>query len=38
MVSYPHVFELDGRVCMLYLGNEVGRGGFGLAELDGALS
>lgn len=38
MVSYPHVFELDGRVRMLYLGNEVGRGGFGLAELHGALS
>jgi hypothetical protein len=35
MVSYPHVFELDGRVHMLYLGNEVGRRGFGLAELDG---
>lgn len=38
MVSYPHVFELDGRVRMLYLGNEVGRRGFGLAELDGVGS
>jgi hypothetical protein len=38
MVSYPHVFELDGRVRMLYLGNEVGRRGFGLAELDGVVS
>ena len=36
MVSYPHVFELDGRVLMLYLGNEVGRHGFGLAELEAA--
>ena len=32
-VSYPHVFELDGRIYMLYLGNEIGRHGFGLAEL-----
>lgn len=38
MVSYPHVFELDGRTLMFYLGNEVGRYGFGLAELDGVLS
>ena len=38
MVSYPHVFELDGRVRMLYLGNQVGRGGFGLAELEGDLA
>ncbi len=33
MVSYPHVFELDGEVYMLYLGNAVGRFGFGLAQL-----
>jgi len=33
MVAYPHVFELDGKVFMLYLGNQVGRYGFGLAEL-----
>lgn len=33
MVSYPHVFALDGEVFMLYLGNEVGRHGFGLARL-----
>jgi predicted GH43/DUF377 family glycosyl hydrolase len=32
-VAYPHVFELDGQVYMLYLGNEVGRFGFGLAIL-----
>lgn len=37
MISYPHVFEIDGRVFMLYLGNQVGRGGFGLAELEGSL-
>jgi hypothetical protein len=37
MVAYPHVFELDGRIYMLYLGNEVGRRGFGLAELEGRL-
>jgi len=37
MVSYPHVFELDGSVYMLYLGNQVGRWGFGLARLDGTL-
>jgi predicted GH43/DUF377 family glycosyl hydrolase len=33
MVSYPHVFELDGEIYMLYLGNQVGRNGFGLAKL-----
>lgn len=38
MVSYPHVFEVDGRTYMAYLGNGVGRHGFGLAELDGRLS
>lgn len=37
MVAYPHVFALDGRTWMLYLGNEVGRHGFGLAELAGSL-
>jgi predicted GH43/DUF377 family glycosyl hydrolase len=34
MISYPHVFELDGKVYMFYLGNHVGRYGFGLAELE----
>lgn len=38
MVSYPHVFELDGATYMMYLGNQVGRHGFGLARLDGALA
>ncbi|MBS0575397.1 MAG: glycosylase [Proteobacteria bacterium] len=37
MVSYPHVFELDGSIYMFYLGNQVGRWGFGLARLDGTL-
>lgn len=37
MVSYPHVFELDGKIYMAYLGNQVGRYGFGLAVLDGKL-
>jgi len=33
-IAYPHVFELDGGIYMLYLGNEVGRFGFGLAVID----
>lgn len=33
-VAYPHVFEVDGKVYMLYLGNEFGRYGFGLAVLE----
>jgi sucrose-6-phosphate hydrolase SacC (GH32 family) len=37
MISYPHLFEVDGKVYMLYLGNQVGRFGFGLAELQGSL-
>lgn len=37
MVAYPHVFELDGKTYMAYLGNQVGRYGFGLAELIGQL-
>jgi predicted GH43/DUF377 family glycosyl hydrolase len=37
MISYPHVFELDQKIYMAYLGNQVGRYGFGLAELDGRL-
>ena len=37
MLSYPHVFELDGEIYMFYLGNEVGREGFGLARLEGTL-
>jgi sucrose-6-phosphate hydrolase SacC (GH32 family) len=37
MISYPHVFELDGKTYMAYLGDQVGRYGFGLAVLDGEL-
>lgn len=37
MISYPHVFSLDGHTYMAYLGNQVGRDGFGLAVLDGRL-
>lgn len=37
MISYPHVFELDNNVYMLYLGNQVGRFGFGLAKLEGQI-
>lgn len=37
MVSYPHVFELDGEIYLMYLGNQVGRQGFGLAKLKGEL-
>ena len=37
MISYPHVFDLDGKIYMAYLGNQVGRDGFGLAMLDGQL-
>lgn len=37
MISYPHVFELDGRTYLAYLGDQVGRYGFGLALLEGKL-
>jgi hypothetical protein len=37
MISYPHVFELDGKTYLTYLGNQVGREGFGIAMLDGRL-
>ncbi len=37
MISYPHVFELNNKIYMLYLGNQVGRQGFGIAELEGEL-
>ena len=34
MLCYPHVFECDGEVYLLYNGNEFGRYGFGLAVLE----
>jgi len=37
MIAYPHVLELDGTVYLLYLGNQVGRYGFGIARLDDVL-
>jgi len=33
MQCYPHVFECDGRIYLLYNGNEFGRHGFGVAGL-----
>ncbi|UUE08515.1 hypothetical protein NMX13_12505 [Dickeya zeae] len=33
MQCYPHVFECDNKVFLLYNGNEFGRNGFGLAVL-----
>ena len=37
MISYPHVFGLDGKTYLAYLGDQVGRHGFGLAVLEGTL-
>ena len=34
MLCYPHVFESDGKVYLLYNGNDFGRYGFGLAILE----
>jgi hypothetical protein len=34
MLCYPHAFECDGAVYLLYNGNEFGRYGFGLARLE----
>lgn len=34
MLCYPNVFECDGKVYLLYNGNEFGRYGFGLALLE----
>lgn len=33
MQAYPHVFKVGDKLFMFYLGNQVGRYGFGLAEL-----
>jgi hypothetical protein len=38
MQCYPHVFQLDGAVYMLYNGNEFGRAGFGMAILEASSS
>lgn len=37
MISYSNTFELDGKIYMFYLGNSVGRFGFGAAVLEGEL-
>ena len=34
MQCYPHVFEMDDEIYMLFNGNEFGRFGFGLAKLE----
>ena len=34
MQCYPHVFDMDGDIYLLYNGNEFGRFGFGLAKLE----
>ena len=34
MQCYPHVFEMDGNIYMLYNGNEFGKYGFGIAVLE----
>jgi hypothetical protein len=33
MMCYPHIFECDSKVYLLYNGNEFGKYGFGIAEL-----
>jgi predicted GH43/DUF377 family glycosyl hydrolase len=37
MHHYPHIFELDDKLYMIYNGNEFGKYGFGLAELNGDI-
>ena len=34
MLCYPHVFECDGKIYLLYNGNEFGKYGFGIAVLE----
>ena len=34
MMCYPHLFECDSKVFLLYNGNEFGKFGFGVVELD----
>lgn len=34
MMCYPHVFRCDGKIYLLYNGNDFGRRGFGLAVLE----
>lgn len=37
MIAYPHISYLNNKFYMFYLGNEVGKYGFGIAELEGEL-
>ncbi len=34
MMCYPHIFECNSKVYLLYNGNEFGRYGFGIAEME----
>lgn len=34
MMCYPHLFEMDSKFYLLYNGNEFGKYGFGMAELE----
>lgn len=36
MMCYPHLFNCDGKIYLLYNGNEFGKYGFGIAVLDDA--
>lgn len=38
MLCYPHVFHCDGKIYMLYNGNEFGRFGFGIAILENSTN
>lgn len=35
MMCYPNIFKMDGKIYLLYNGNEFGKYGFGVAELEG---
>ena len=37
MIAYPHIVYLNNKFYMFYLGNQVGKYGFGVAELEGEL-
>jgi hypothetical protein len=38
MIAYPHIVQLNNKTYMFYLGNQVGKYGFGVAQLEGELS
>lgn len=38
MIAYPNIVEFQGKTYMLYLGNHVGKYGFGAAELIGDIA